>query len=360
MNEQPPETGKAPQKLHWGRIIIAVAVLIGFFKIRGCLANRDREYKPLDYAAVLANPDLYSGQLARLEAITIKTVNSEDAENTFIVVSEPDHDDHVWIIFGELPESDLSRLEPGVSVILRGMCAGTLDLQSSYGMDSFPAIRFSDCVVGVQTGKHSDFLFERNLSRLEEEVWSRDFPDEPHQYTLSAGNYELRYDIPAGNCAIRWVSGYGNVSGDTYDDTLFALMGDPAEHPGADTELTDLRLSTGVLSVCGDLVVSLEYANVNFEARPHVEPTGEYIELTAGTYTTDDIAGFTRYDLEAVSGSGAVTGGEADWFGVRENMSATPGPGEISKFSGFVLMSEDAELTITGNLVLRFTPYYYE
>lgn len=357
MNEQTPEAENAPKKIRWGWILIAVAVLFGFFKMRGYLADRDREYKPLDYAAVLANPDRYSGRRALLDAVMIEAIEAPDEENVWFFVSEPDRDDHVWVVSGPLPDADASRLKSGVGVILRGICVGTVGVTVRGHEDPYPAIRFDACTVGVQTGHSSNFLFERKLSRVEQDVWSRDLPDEQHQYTLSAGNYELRYDIPAGNCAIRWASGYGNVSGDTYDDTLFALMGDPAEHPGAETELTDLRLSTGVLSVCGDLVVSLEYANVNFEARPHVEPTGEYIELTAGTYTTDDIAGFTRYDLEAVSGSGAVTGGEADWFGVRENMSATPGPGEISKFFGFVLMDKDAELTITGDLVLRLYPY---
>lgn len=357
MNEpQAPQKEKAPVKLHWGRLILAVLIVIAIIQAVRIIHGRPAEYKTLDYLAVLTNPDLYSGELARLEAVMIDRIESPDKENTWFLVSEPDHDDHVWIVCGPLPASEASRLEAGVGVMLRGVCAGTVGVTIDGHEDFYPAIRFSDCTVGVQTGHSSNYLFERRLARVKEDVQTRDLPDEPHQFTLSAGNYDLRHDIPAGNCVIRWVSGYGNVSGDVYDGTIFALMGDPAEHPGAETELADVRLSMGTLSVCGDLVVSVEYANVNFAAEPASTRSEDYTELTAGTYTADDIAGFTRYDLEAVSGSGFVSGGSADWYGLRENMSAAPGPGEISIFRGFVLM-QDESLTITGDLVLRLYPY---
>ena len=353
---QSPRTGKKPVKLHWGRLILAVLIVIAIIQTVRIMNSKPAEYKTLDYASVLTNPELYDGELACLEAVMIDRIKSSDQENTWFVVSEPDHDDHVWIVYGPLPASEASRLEAGVGVILRGVCAGMEGVVMGGYEDYYPAVRFSECTVGVQTGHSSDYLFERKLARVSEEVRTRDLPDEPHQFTLSAGNYDLRHDIPAGNCVIRWVSGYGNVSGDVYDGTIFALIGDPAEHSGAETEIDDVRLSMGILSVCGDLVVSIEYQNVNFKAEPEYIRTDNYTELTAGTYTADDISGLTKYDIVAVSGSGTVSGGELDFYGVNEKMSADPGPGEISVFQGYVPMP-NRKLTIAGDLTVRLYSY---
>lgn len=197
------------------------------------------------------------------------------------------------------------------------------------------------------------------LDDLAESVATRDLPGVPHQYTLSAGHYELRRDLPAGNCTLRWLSGFGNVGGDVYDGTIFEKMGDPSLHADTVTEIPDVRLSVGMLSVYGDLVLSLEYENVNFETGTVPCVSEDYIELSAGTYSPDEIGGaFQEFDLEAVSGSGSVTGGSLDASGIRERMSANPGDGEISAFRGFALWVGE-ELTITGDLVVRLYPYIY-
>ena len=119
MNEQQtPQTEKAPVKLHWGRLFVAVLLVAGFFVIRAML-RPPIEYKALNYAAVLTNPDLYSGELARREAVMIDRIESPDKENTWFLVSEPDHDDHVWIVCGPLPASEASRLEAATRIFIR-------------------------------------------------------------------------------------------------------------------------------------------------------------------------------------------------------------------------------------------------
>lgn len=203
--------------------------------------------------------------------------------------------------------------------------------------------------------------WDYQLQQLQESIDTRDLPAIPHTITLTAGHYWVQSDIPGGNCTVSLNDGYGNISGEAYDQTFFAKMGDPERFANVENTVELFRMTSGYISVFGPLTITVDYSNISFEAARIVSLSDLAVELPAGTYTLAEISpeNYCQFDLAAISGSGEVQCGDHTFDGIREYMSASPGEGEIPEFHNLTIWDTDT-LKISGDLVLRITPITYD
>lgn len=221
--------------------------------------------------------------------------------------------------------------------------------------------------------------WESRIEELQESMDARDLSEIPHTVTLTTGNYWVLFDIPAGYCTISWADGHGKIYVDAYDRSFSAEMGDPEQFPDVKNTFSSVRMTFGNVHIEGPLTVTLEYSNVSADHVPIISLSEFEIELPAGEYTLDDIGGavglpaeiisfnndndpLTKnnyFDLTAVSGAGEVWTSDFAVDGIHEHMSASPGEEEISTFHRLWFL-DTYTLTITGDLVLRLTPYTYD
>ena len=204
---------------------------------------------------------------------------------------------------------------------------------------------------------------QKLIDDAKSEYQSRDLPDVPHRWTLTAGNYWAGEDIPSGKIDLSAVSGSGNVvGGDWLEGGINEILAADPQYAGWTSSFRGLKLLRGdILSVTSDLVVELNYSLVWYGTGTENRIESAAVELGPGNYEFSDLPhGYLPQDVTAVSGMGNFYGGEQFEGGVNATMAADPQyPGFISRFRGFLIEKGDT-FSITGDLVLRFTPYYYE
>lgn len=168
MNEQTPETEKAPQKLHWGRLLIAILIVVGFFVVRGIFARPsrvsyidslsadDKQSMTLDHDLVMRTPNLFSGEPAYLEGTLeqiVPTAPEVTSRDIYLLVAEKDDPDHLWFVFGPFEAENVARLQTGMDIVAYGVCEGAITLTNKAGFDhTYPQIAFIDLQYGYQIG----------------------------------------------------------------------------------------------------------------------------------------------------------------------------------------------------------------
>lgn len=156
MNEQQtPQTEKAPVKLHWGRLFVAVLLVAGFFVIRAML-RPPIEYKTLDYDAVMRTPNIFKGEYAVVEGTLwqiLPVSPTADTENIFLQVRERGNEDHIWLVYGPMTADDVLRLEEGMDITARGGFAGVFPITNLIGHEvQRPAVYSLDIEFGYRIG----------------------------------------------------------------------------------------------------------------------------------------------------------------------------------------------------------------
>lgn len=157
MNEpQSPRTGKKPVKLHWGRLILAVLIVIAFFAIRAML-RPPIEYKNLDYDAVMRTPNLFRDEYAALSGEILQIIPTTDSEykNIFLAVAERDRADHIWIVYGPADAEDAVKIQPGMDITARGIFMGTSPMTYNGVEADYPTVYSVDFEYGYQIGGES-------------------------------------------------------------------------------------------------------------------------------------------------------------------------------------------------------------
>jgi len=159
MNEpQAPQKEKAPVKLHWGRLFAAVLAVIAFFAIRAML-RPPIEYKNLDYDAVMRTPNVFRDEYAVVEGtlMQILPVAPEvTSKDVYLQVTERGNEDHIWLIYGPIPADDVMKLQEGMDITARGVCAGVLPITNMIGKEiQRPAVYCPGIEYGWRIGGES-------------------------------------------------------------------------------------------------------------------------------------------------------------------------------------------------------------
>jgi hypothetical protein len=156
MNEpQIPQTEKSPVKLHWGRLLIAVLLVAGFFVIRSML-RPPIEYKTLDYDAVMRTPNIFRDEYAVVEGTLwqiLPVSPTADTDNIYLQVRERGNEDHIWLVYGPMTADDVLRLEEGMDITARGGFAGVFPITNMIGQEvQRPAVYSLDIEFGCRIG----------------------------------------------------------------------------------------------------------------------------------------------------------------------------------------------------------------
>lgn len=153
---QSPRTGKKPVKLHWGRLILAVLIVIAVFVIRAML-RPPIEYKTLDYDAVMRTPNLFRDEYAALSGEILQIIPTADSEykNIFLAVAERDRADHIWIVYGPADAEDAVKIQPGMDITARGIFMGTSPMTYNGVEADYPTVYSVDFEYGYQIGGES-------------------------------------------------------------------------------------------------------------------------------------------------------------------------------------------------------------
>lgn len=159
MNEpKTPQKEKAPVKLHWGRLLVAVLLVVGFFVIRAML-RPPIEYKTLDYDAVMRTPNIFKGEYAVVEGTLMQILPvSPDvtSKDIYLQVRERGNEDHIWLVYGPMTADDVLRLEEGMDITARGSFAGVFPITNMIGQEvQRPAVYSLDIEYGYQIGGES-------------------------------------------------------------------------------------------------------------------------------------------------------------------------------------------------------------
>ena len=152
---QTPQTEIAPAKLHWGRLLIAVLIVIAFFVIRAMLTP-PIDYKKLDYDAVMRTPNVFRDEYAVVEGtlMQILPVAPEvTSKDVYLQVTERGNEDHIWLIYGPIPADDVMKLQEGMDITARGVCAGVFPITNMIGKEvQRPAVYSLDIEFGYRIG----------------------------------------------------------------------------------------------------------------------------------------------------------------------------------------------------------------
>lgn len=156
MNEpQTPQTWKKPVKLHWGRLILAVLIVIAVFAVRAMLTP-PIDYKKLDYDAVMRTPNIFKGENALVEGTLwqiLPVSPKADTPNIFLQVRERGNEDHIWLVYGPMTADDVLRLEEGMDITARGGFTGVFPITNMIGQEvQRPAVYSLDIEFGYLIG----------------------------------------------------------------------------------------------------------------------------------------------------------------------------------------------------------------
>lgn len=222
-------------------------------------------------------------------------------------------------------------------------------------------------VIGGAIGGGSDSPSSSSGSGTSQQTQQEEKKDVPPiavDQQLSAGNYVVGVDIPAGTYNFTAVSGGGNVSSDNmYSGGINAIMGTADKNTSTGTDMyqqeyKNIKLPEGTtLRLAGSLVLQVTCPEASgAPLTPRNQSITEAVELSNGNYVagTDFPAG--TYDITVVSGSGNVSSSNLYDGGINEVMG-TKNAGFDMYIQQFlhVELPQDVTLTIQ-NVKIKLTP----